>query len=140
MVQSEPVVEPEAENETSQEVFLKCLGLGGKWIQMGDRVVDKDAFYSSSENENVSNLDIQDSTVSTVVLEQEEVSGEENPVTDLPGSPETATNTSELYDLGTSHNTYRGLDDTDDADDAMEESNKESGIETVDGMSSDGGN
>jgi hypothetical protein len=36
VVQSEPVGEPEAENETSQEVFLKCLGLGGKWIQVGD--------------------------------------------------------------------------------------------------------
>ena len=108
---------------------------------MGDRVMDEDAFYSSSENEHVSesgtDSDIQDSTVSTVVLEQGEDSGKEGPVADLPVSVETAINTSESYHLGTSHDAYRGLDD---ADDAMEESNEESGIETIDNMSSDDGN
>ena len=61
VVHSVPVGEPEVKNETSQKVFLKCLGQGGKWIQMGDWVVDKNAFYSRSETESGSNLDIQDS-------------------------------------------------------------------------------
>ena len=69
--------------ETLQEVFLGALGLTGRWIQQGDRVVDKEAFYANHENdgEYVSGsepeLNLQDSTVSTVVLEQEEENGGE---------------------------------------------------------------
>ena len=140
VVQSVPTSEPEAENETPQEVFLKCLGLGGKWIQMSNRVVDEDAFYSRSETESGSDSD-SDNTVSTVLLEQGEISCEENSVTDLPGTPETETNAPESNDQDISHDAYIGLGGAggaDGADEPMEE-NEESGVETVGGMSSDGG-